>query len=205
MAGEYLALIGVVVGAGITGGKEVLFDWRNRRRNARYLAIRTVCLLDRFIDDCASVAADDGTSQGQPAGKDGCYESQVTAPDFEINSLDGDWKAIPQDFMYALISFPMHVEAADHRVSGAMENSSPPFEDVIDERQFQYAKLGLKAAPLAEKLRRHYQIPARTFEIWNPIEYMHEKLVTLKQQREAAAQGFHPLINLDTPKAVPPT
>jgi len=197
MAGEYLGLIGVVVGAGITGGKEVLFDWRNRRRNARYLAIRTVCLLDQFIDNCASVAADDGTSQGEPAGKDGCYEPQVMAPEFEISSLDGDWKTVPQDLMYALISFPMQVEAANHRISVTAEHSFPPFDDFVEERQLQYAKLGLKAAALADRLRRLYKIPPRTLEDWNPIDYMRAQLNKLEQRRRAVAAQPNTLIDLE--------
>lgn len=131
-------------------------------------------MLDRFLEGCTGVAGDDGLSYGRP-NEEWEREFQVSAPDFEVQSLDVDWKSIPAELMYEILSFPDLVSAATHRVSGAFEFADPPdYEEGFEERQYQYAYLGLKASEIANKLRSKYRLPENERGNWNPAEYRRE-------------------------------
>ena len=56
MSDAWVGFVGVIVGALITGGKEVIASWITRRRDAAYLAIRIVYMLDRYEEGCAKVS-----------------------------------------------------------------------------------------------------------------------------------------------------
>jgi hypothetical protein len=170
-----IGFVGVVIGAIIAGAKDLWADWRFRRKNAQYLAIRIVSILDRYIEGCTEVVSDDGLYHGQP-NADGCRQIQVSTPKFDIQSIDVDWKAIPVNLMYDILSFPNFVDAANHRIGDAFEYAadSPDYEEGFEERQYQYAILGLKSSSLADKLRSTYGIPAREYDEWNPIESLTE-------------------------------
>ena len=156
------AIIGVLVGAGITIYQDIRKEKRVRREDAQYLAIRVSCMLDRFVKGCLDVAYDDGTSEGLPAGKDGAYEPQIREPEFPINTIDGNWKSIRSDLMYQLLGFPSRIEHADHLVGVVAFNEDDPGNaGWVAERQFQYATLGLEAVDLAIALRRDYSIPTQ--------------------------------------------
>jgi len=74
-----------------------LSDSRNR-----YLAIGVVCVLDKYIDDCATVSGDDG----EPTGDQGEYQSTTKAPAAPIYPSDVDWHSIKYELMYAIRSLP---------------------------------------------------------------------------------------------------
>jgi len=144
--------MGVLVGT-------ALVPWiRNRDsriRAARYLAIRLVCILDKYLEDCAAVAIDWGRE-----GPKGDLEPQVSAPPLPSYPADIDWRSIDYALMYELLSLPTMAEKAAGIISGASENAFPPdYEDYFETRNFQYATLGLKAFELAKKLRSKYKIP----------------------------------------------
>lgn len=183
MTEALIGLLGVIVGALMTAGKDIWVERRSRQKNAEYLAIRVVSLLDRFIEGCTGVAGDDGLSYGQP-NEDGEREIQVSTPEFQVQSLDVDWKSIPAQLMYEILSFPDLVSAATHRVNGAFEFADPPdYEEGFEERQYQYAALGLKAAQISTELQRTYCLPKREHGDWDPVEYFHERQKRIKEVR----------------------
>ena len=178
-----IGLLGVVVGALMTAAKDIWVDRRSRRKDAEYLAIRVVSMLDRFIEGCAEVAGDDGLSDEQ-LDEDGERQIQVSEPKFEVQSLDVEWKSISARLMYDILSFPELITAANHRVSGAFEHDCPPdYEEGFEERQFQYTALGLKASKLSNELRSNYSLPKRDYKDWDPIEYLSEQQNRIKENR----------------------
>lgn len=144
-------LIGVVIGGFLTLLRDTWSEWRARRRHARYLAIRVVIALDRYVEKCADVATDDGLSQGQP-NADGYLEEQVALPPAPTFPPDLDWKSIDHDLAYRLLSLSNEAEAADRTIGFASENAFPPD---LEERQYQYAKLGLAIFALTQELERN--------------------------------------------------
>lgn len=173
------ALAGVFIGT-------VLTPWIRERgartRAARYLAIRVVCVLDEFIDNCASVAVDSGSE-----GKDGVLEPQVPLPDKPNYPEDLDWQSIPHDLTYDLLSFPNFVMKAEGVVEWASENDGPPdFSEFFETRSIQYATLGLRANTLAKRLRASYRIPGRApvanVNDWDPVRTLEQVLRETKQR-----------------------
>jgi hypothetical protein len=55
-------LLGVVLGSLLTAAKEWLFQRAKTQKEAEYLAIRVVFMLDRFLRECVDVAYDNGRS-----------------------------------------------------------------------------------------------------------------------------------------------
>jgi len=53
------ALIGVVVGGGITVAKDWVAHLTGRQRRGRFAAVRIVCVLDQYIEKCSEVVLDD--------------------------------------------------------------------------------------------------------------------------------------------------
>jgi len=154
------ALFGGLVGAIIGSAFPWWMNKQGTQSKARYLAIRVVCLLDKYVEDCVAVVKDDGLSDGQRT-KDGRLEPQVSRPGVPAFPDDIDWKSIKHDLMYEILSFPSDVEAANRviRDTWYYDASPPDYEKGFEERAFQYAQLGLKAYELAKKLRDQYKIP----------------------------------------------
>jgi hypothetical protein len=96
-------------------------EWAARGRDAQYLAIRVVTLLDKFVEDCASTALD----SGQP-NREGVSEPQVDAPKPPVYPSDVNWKSIDRTLMYLLLAVPAATERAANVVAATGENDSPP-------------------------------------------------------------------------------
>lgn len=185
-------LVGVVVGAAITGFQSWLGARRTRLASARYLAVRVVCLLDKYIDDCTSVVCDDGLSFGQ-RNRDGYLEAQVASPAPVSFPDDVDWRTIDHDLMYDLLSLPNRAESADGAISFAAEVDHPPdFDEYFEARRRHYSDLGLRSYALAQRLRQSYRIPDLVFGGWNPID-------RLTKEKQAIEQRDHERANRERP------
>ncbi|ADJ28772.1 hypothetical protein [Nitrosococcus watsonii] len=195
-------LIGVVLGVLLNAIKEWWFQKGKNKKDLEYLAIRISCILDTFINGCADVVADDGLCYGQP-DQDGCRSIQTKTPNFDPLSVEVEWKALPASLMYEVLSLPNQIEAANHKISGAFEYAaSPPnYEEGFEERQLQYAALGLKAHGLASKLRNIGKLPPQVApapDEWNPMQFMKEavdKIEKLQKERNARNKAFMQKIN----------
>lgn len=185
-------LAGIVLGVFLNAAKEWWFQRRKSQKDLEYLAIRVACILDTFVNSCTEVVADDGLSYGQP-DPDGCRSIQVKTPHFEPLALEVEWRSLPATLMYEILNFPNLIEAANHRISGAFEYSaSPPdYEEGFDERQEQYANLGLKAHAMSTKLRKIGGLPlaeSPSSQDWNPVQYLQGKLVEIQDYKEQRAE-----------------
>jgi hypothetical protein len=163
-------------------------EWRARQRHARYLAIRVVIALDKYVENCADVATDDGLSQGQ-RNADGYLEEQVALPPAPTFPQDLDWKSIDHELAYRLLSLSNEAETANRMIGFASENSFPPdFEEVFEERQYQYAKLGLATFALTQELREKYDIHPQKLGEWNPVEHLTKAKDQVEEYRRDRAQ-----------------
>ena len=195
-------LIGVVLGVLLNAVKEWWFQRRTRKKELEYLAIRISCLLDTFVNGCADVVADDGLCYGQ-TDKDGCRSIQIETPHFDPLAVEVEWKSLPAEIMYEVLSFPNQIEAANHKISGAFEYaaSPPDYEEGFEERQLQYARLGLKAHDIAAKLRSSGNLPPQSVsdpDEWNPVQFMREKINEIeKAQKERMARNHAFIQSLD--------
>lgn len=169
-AGAVIALIGTY-----------FLNRKDTERAARYLAIRVVCILDKYLEDCVSTVKDDGLSYGQRT-PEGYLEPQVKSPGAPIFPNDVDWKSIDHSLMYEILSFPSDVEAADRGIAFTWDMVAfpPDYEEGFDDRAFHYAQFGLRAYELARKLRKEYKIPDKEYGDWNPVSELKEELIKIK-------------------------
>ncbi len=200
MSDAVIGLIGVIIGALLISAKDFLASFMSRRKNGAYLAIRVISILDRYVEGCANVVSDDGLYHGE-TNSDGYRQIQSSVPEFEVQSLDVDWKSISANIMYEILSFPNQIDAANHRIQSVFEYAATPpdYDDGIEERQYQYAVLGLKASNIADRLRTAYGVPMREYCNWNPIEYLKEmkqKIDKIQEKRNEQAAKFADTLNM---------
>jgi hypothetical protein len=92
------AFLGVLVGTALIPAIRGYFT---RKKSARYLAIRVVCILDKYVDDCASVASDWGEDDAE-----GLAQAQVSAPPSPWYPDDLHSHSIGHRLMYELLALP---------------------------------------------------------------------------------------------------
>jgi len=181
----FIGLLGVVIGSVITIFQTFWADRKERDRKARYLAIRLVCVLDKYLEDCLSVVNDDGLCCGQRT-REGCLEPQVKSPGAPVLPSDVDWKSIDHALMYDIMSFPSDVEAADKEIASVDSEVAvgPDYDDFFEERSFHYAKFGLRVHGLASKLRKKYGIPAKDYGWRDPVGALKKELEEIEERRK---------------------
>lgn len=195
MSEAFFGFLGVIVGGIIPWLQSSMSERQLKRNNADYLAIKIVTLLEKYILDCVDVVCDDGTSQGQPAGKDGCYEHQVDTPAHIAFPDDINWKSIDSKLMFKLLSLPNLAHEADRSISFSLEFAGPPdYSEFFEERQKKYAKIGLYALDVESELRNKYKIPNRNHEHdWCPknvFEKRIKEIEELDEKRQKQNQKF---------------
>ena len=175
-------LIGVLIGSFIPWLQSYWNDRQANKKNGRYLAIRVVCVLDKYLEDCVEVIKDDGLSYGQ-RDKNGCLSPQVKAPGAPVFPDDVDWKSIEHELMYKILSLPAEVESADRLIKATSDIAGPPdFEEWFEERKFHYSQFGLIAYALSDELCNKYSIQKKIYNDWDPV-------ADLKRELKIVAKG----------------
>ena len=178
-------LIGVIVGAALTFSREFWFDRRKKKKEAEYLTIRIISMLERFIAQCVAVIFDNGLYHGQPPNENGYRSAQTPDPEFKPESIDVEWKSLPANLMFEILSLPIDIEESERKICSSESVASPPdFEEVFEERQYQYAELGLKALFLSKKLRKSMGISAKVYGELNPEVIFKEKKSKINKDRK---------------------
>jgi len=164
--------------------KDLLFQRGQNKKDIQYITTQIVLALDRFAVNCAAAVADDGLLNGQ-TDVDGCRSTQVPDPTFDLNTPEPEWKLLPTKIMHALVHFPNDIDIANSLISAASEHAFPPdYEEAFDERQYQYAKLGIKASRVASDLRAFAKLPPREAEGWDAVKYLEDQLAVIVDRRK---------------------
>jgi len=151
---------GVWLGGYLTSKREAQKEHTRAKAEATYLAILVGAHLDRFIDSCISLAFDDGTFEGQPAGDDGISHAPTeSAPTFEPLSLGVEWKSLPPELMYGILNLPYKVEQLVSSLEPIAEYDFPDYTEFFWERQIRFAELGLDVCNLNFQLKTHATLP----------------------------------------------
>lgn len=152
-------LFGVFVGVFTT----YFFQQRNRKSKALYLSVRIVNQLDKYAFDCLKVVKDEGLRDPE-----GILRPEEDEPQPPVYPNDIDWTSIDCKLMENIISLTNKAEEADFFISTvAFHEAGPPdYEEAFEERQLQYAQLGLKARKITESLRSKYSVPSRDVNTW---------------------------------------
>ncbi len=184
MESAIIGLLGVVIGSVIVIAKEWWFDHRKNKKDKEYLCIKISCKFDKFIHNSYDVVSDNGLFQGE-YDSDGCRSPQVSLPKFEPELENVNWKSLPVDLMYKILDFPNEVESANYKINGVDEYESypPDYKKVFEERQYQYALLGVKAFEIASTLRKEANITERIYA-WDIIGRMHDEILEIEKLRK---------------------
>ena len=185
MTEAIFGLVGVILGSGISWFQSYWSNKKETNKSARYLAIRLVCIFDKYLDDCTDVVNDDGLAYGQRR-PDGCLEAQVQTPAPPAYPDDIDWKSIDHELMYRILSFPAEVEDGNRMIKAAGEIADPPdFVELFNERKFYYSLFGLTAYQLSDDLCKKYGIKKKVYNNWNPVADLKRELeaVTIARER----------------------
>lgn len=158
MSEVIIGFVGVLVGALVSGLKDWIFLRNKEADQSRYIAIRVVCMLDRFIEEASNTACDHGIT-----GSDGESRALHDTPSCPVFPDEWTWESLPEDLMYKILIFPSDVEAAERSISFvAFHIAHPPdHEEAFEERRIQYADLGLQAIQITDQLRKKYKVPGR--------------------------------------------
>lgn len=162
-----IGLFGVVVGGWVTVWREKKADARKTEKETAYLAAIIGGELDNFASLCADVVDDRGYEDER-----GFTVARTSLPNFDPSKFDVDWRSIPSGDMFDILDLPYQIDFANSAVEAVSHysDSPPDFELTFAERQLQYARLGLHAAEIANRIRAIAgQKPrAKTYE-WDPI------------------------------------
>jgi hypothetical protein len=185
MESAVFGLVGVLLGGFLTIGREWWFLRRKNRKDAEYLSVQVSCALERYVSQCAEVVSDDGLCDGQP-DEHGYRRIQIPSPTFSPESLNVEWKSLPASLLYEVLDFPHRADRASRVISNVFEYAAlpPDFDEGFEERQFQFANLGISASQLAVKLREHVGLLKKSEDAdWNPLSYMQEQMLAIERRR----------------------
>jgi len=161
-----IGLVGVMVGSVLTIAKDCFAARRQRKQEGSYSAIRLICILHEYADQCIDVVQDDGTTHGMPAGVttggESYHAAQVRQPAPPQYPDDIAWRSLPEELMHQVLGLPNKARMTDRYIDGQSEYvaTPPDYSEFFDARQEGYAKIGYDALNLAEQLAEKYQIKA---------------------------------------------
>ncbi|UCQ13141.1 hypothetical protein [Edwardsiella tarda] len=159
-------LIGLVSAGAALGGvllTQHRIDKRERAAAAKkadeerlFISTELVFVLERFVEDCAKIVIDDGEENA-----DGEYYPTTSTPSgLKLGEISGNWRVLSSRLMYRIHELPVLLNEAERRIVYTTDISTPPrHTEFFQERQYQYARLGIKALFLSIRLRRLVGLP----------------------------------------------
>ena len=176
-----IGFAGVCVGAGITALREFLAGRHKRKSDGAYLAAIVGGALDTFISGCSEIVGDNGQ-----VDRDGYSHPRSIYPTFDPLKLDVEWRSIPPDLLFDIQDLPYQVLFAEGAINDASEYAATPpdYEEFFEERQFQFARLGMHCIAIANRLRAHAKLSPRPKAYqWEPNEYFQKKIDEIEARR----------------------
>jgi hypothetical protein len=190
MSEGLFGLAGVIIGALVTWAQGAYDRRKQRKLDAQYLAIRVVCILDKYVADCAAACGDavvvDDEGRTFPA---------MPTPALLNYPEDVDWRVVEPNLMYGILSLPRDIAFAGEYLDSIMEDTiGPDIDPYLHARTEKYGALGLQAAALALKLRGTYSIPATKHPDWDPVAHIKYCLSKQKEQGRLREEEFQKAI-----------
>lgn len=184
--------------------KEARFAQKKRRQEAEYLAMRIVLAFDDLVGAIYNAVHDPLMTDDK-----GYTESTVADPSLVMPS-DGDYKALPAQLMYEVLSMPNRLDGIKESLSSVSEYADPPdYEVYYEYRRAELSKLGLKALDLIDALCRKYDIPPpERPEHYTPRSSFNEELVKiarLNDERSRSRRGIEELMGASANTSAPPS
>ena len=170
MTQAIIGFAGVVVVSLMVILYQVVVERRDRGKKARYLAVRVVCILDDFIDECQAVMynADYNLSLRFDEIQLGLVDFGVPMPTGLILPDDLDWTSIDARFSYDVFSLVNRVAiyARDVQSIHASIDDGGDIGSVFHARRERCQELQTLANDIVDRMRRRWELPvsARSHE-----------------------------------------
>lgn len=183
-----MAFVGVIVGAATAIAKDVYLQCWKDKGALKYLVVMVVFALDKYVNDAAAVVMDDG----EPDLDDQYHSRSPVAelPTFKPEDIKVEWTVLSPELTYRVFNLgPQTAHAVGAIDYEAEQASAPNYPEVFEERQVQFAELGLAAAELADDLRRLVNLPGYKLSgNWNPVAVMQTRRTELFELRRKRAE-----------------
>ena len=167
----------VVLGGIVTISAQIflsLFTWfkesrsakNKKRKEAEFLAINLVIVLDDFVGECFNSINDPMLQDAQ-----GYWHTTVKYP--TISLPEGEYITLPSNLMFEIISIPKRLRDVIENLKILREESYPPdYPEYHAYRREYFSRVGLQALNQIHALNKHYQIPEiRNDDQYNPKEF----------------------------------
>lgn len=114
---DILQIVGLagIVSAVVTAGIRWWFEWQDRNRRARYLALRVSLVLEGYFNDCADRALEIETYIGSRGMGGTNYAGLPPPPEYPDDQAS--WMLLNQQVAEEVLSFPAHLRALDDGIS----------------------------------------------------------------------------------------
>ncbi|WP_210524030.1 hypothetical protein [Pantoea ananatis] len=158
-----------------------------RQRELHFIATELIFMLEQFAEGCAGVATDEGRRTGGPQSE---REAEMKSPQLELNGVTGDWRVLKATLMYRIHELPVLQSEARRLIDYIQDIPVPPdHEAYFRERQYQYARLGIKAVILVVRLRREAGLPATRLSgnEWSAVSRLHS---VWRRERKLRAEEY---------------
>lgn len=181
--------LGGVVGSLVTVWGSIVLRSADLENSKVHAAAVLSIALDRFVEQCTEVVADDGYPIDEPEDHRAKRVAQVDAPRLDLDKVSVEWKVLPIGLMVSVLKLPARLAATATILQIASKFSDPPYDDYFEQRQLKYGELGLLAADLARQLRALVKLPPPAQDEWDAAGWLndeHQKLVRRIAARESA-------------------
>ncbi|WP_136474195.1 hypothetical protein [Pseudomonas sp. DG56-2] len=170
--------------------KESLLSWKKREIEAQHLSIRLVLALEKLVGDCYNAVNDPLYTD-----ENGYTRSSVPNPEFALPE-GGDYRALPTQLMYDIMSMPNRLEGIKEGLASARENASPPdYDEYHLYRRETLSTLGLKAIAQIESLCATYKIPLpERPSFYDPKQGLRDQLARIEEFHKRNLQSWQSII-----------
>lgn len=126
-------------------------------RERYFIATELIFMLEQYAEGCARVATDDGRNNQDRQPE---RQAEASYPELNLTDVSGDWRVLDPHHMYRIRELPVLQNEARRAIAYAREIPVPPLhENYFWERQYQFARLGMKSVILAMRLRKSAGLP----------------------------------------------
>ncbi|EOV9687703.1 hypothetical protein ACN5L4_003689 [Cronobacter turicensis] len=129
-------------------------------RERLFIATELIILLEQYAEDCAAVADDHGEIIFEPNRQAERLPRFNYPVPLNFENVLGDWRSLPAVLMFRIRELPLLRADAMRAIEDSFTcDFSHDSRYFFRERQFRFARMGLKAIHLARQLRRLCGLP----------------------------------------------
>ena len=170
---------------------------KKMKQARQFIAIELIFLLENFAESCSDVAADAGENNDDP---EPTREPTVGYPALSFTDVSGDWQVLDARLMYRIRELIVLQQEA-HKAIAFVADADCFVQryEYFRKRQYEYARLGLKAIIQVRRLRKVAEFPETRLAIseWSAQRVMWD--VWRKERRRRAKEAAEERIMLENP------